>query len=300
VRACIVLSLTACYAPAIPANSTCETACPGDQVCVNGVCRSPGDLGDAGPDGSPFVDSDDDGVFDSEDNCIADANPDQHDEDSDARGDACDRCPHLPGATDPDTDGDGVGDPCDPEPTVARQSWLFFDTFQTERDEWGFSFDATFADDHMLLASGFLELSVPNAETRLVTAGEITEVAMTLPHQHAIAFGEAISNRYYYVEFYDDEDSGNLKITSANQDVFQSFAETPYPRPAPAGAWAWQVDISVGAQTIAMKSTLGGIAYPDLETTVMMPELLADDSFGFGTQNVTARYDYVGVIVTTR
>jgi hypothetical protein len=294
-----VLILTACYSPSIPANGSCETACPGDQVCVSGVCRSPGDAEiDAGPDGSPLVDSDGDGLVDADDNCITVANADQHDEDADARGDVCDRCPHLAGASDSDTDGDGVGDACDPQPAVAKQSWLFFDTFATRRTEWSSSLDATFADDHLLLASGYLQLAVPNAETRLVTAGVITDVSTEPPHQHAISFGEAINGRYYYVEVYDDDDSGNLKITSADQAIFESFAATPYPRPAPTGAWSWQVDISVAAQTIALTSTLGGVAYPDLEATVQMPALLADDAFGFGTQNVTVRYDYVGVIVT--
>ena len=40
-------------------------------------------------------DIDDDGVLNSEDNCIEDYNPNQEDEDSDSIGDVCDPCNNL-------------------------------------------------------------------------------------------------------------------------------------------------------------------------------------------------------------
>jgi hypothetical protein len=40
-----------------------------------------------------YVDTDDDGLFDYEDNCPEDSNPDQTDTDEDGIGDACDLCP---------------------------------------------------------------------------------------------------------------------------------------------------------------------------------------------------------------
>ena len=57
-------------------------------------------------------DSDEDGIFDSVDNCLLTPNPEQDDADGDGSGDACDNCP----VANPDQfDGDenGIGDACD-------------------------------------------------------------------------------------------------------------------------------------------------------------------------------------------
>lgn len=72
------------------------------------------------------ADSDHDGIPDIVDNCVAVANPDQHDEDGDCLGDACDGCAWQPnGAADTvDSDSDGLADVCDPNPTIADR-WLF-------------------------------------------------------------------------------------------------------------------------------------------------------------------------------
>ena len=59
--------------------------------------------------GSPIPDSDNDGVYDMDDNCIYTANPGQEDMDGDSIGDVCD-----------DSDGDGVFDDVDNCPTVAN------------------------------------------------------------------------------------------------------------------------------------------------------------------------------------
>jgi Thrombospondin type 3 repeat/NHL repeat len=71
-------------------------------------------------------DQDDDGIADIDDNCPANANPDQTDTDSDGAGDACDadddndaiadgfdNCPLVANAAQGDLDGDGLGDVCD-------------------------------------------------------------------------------------------------------------------------------------------------------------------------------------------
>lgn len=85
-----------------------------------------GPTSDGAPDASG-LDSDQDGVDDAFDNCVAVANPKvetmgrglvQRDHDGDGRGDACDPCPHLEAATDTDADGDGIGTACDPDDTV--------------------------------------------------------------------------------------------------------------------------------------------------------------------------------------
>lgn len=60
-----------------------------------------------------MLDSDDDGVNDSEDNCPFDFNPGQADSDGDGVGTACDNCPDDPNPDQLDTDEDGVGDACE-------------------------------------------------------------------------------------------------------------------------------------------------------------------------------------------
>jgi len=58
-------------------------------------------------------DSDDDGIPDSEDNCLDVSNPDQINSDGDTLGDACDNCIYVNSEDQSDSDGDGLGDLCD-------------------------------------------------------------------------------------------------------------------------------------------------------------------------------------------
>ncbi|MCA9525789.1 MAG: thrombospondin type 3 repeat-containing protein [Myxococcales bacterium] len=106
---------------------------PKDVRGLFGLSRAPG---------PPTFDSDDDGVPDAEDNCVAQANPGQADRDHDGIGDACDSCrtienpdqldddgdglgnlcdvcPSRPDPQQEDADGDGIGDACDPCPITA-------------------------------------------------------------------------------------------------------------------------------------------------------------------------------------
>jgi len=64
---------------------------------------------------TPAVDTDEDGIFDHEDNCPEIANEFQDDEDTDGVGDECDNCPQHANPDQTDTDGDGIGDACVPE-----------------------------------------------------------------------------------------------------------------------------------------------------------------------------------------
>lgn len=58
-------------------------------------------------------DIDDDGVPDTNDNCVNAPNPDQADGDGDGVGDVCDNCPITSNADQLDGDADGAGDVCD-------------------------------------------------------------------------------------------------------------------------------------------------------------------------------------------
>jgi serine protease len=60
-------------------------------------------------------DGDEDGIFDSLDNCPETPNADQADTDEDGVGDACDNCPDAANPGQEDLDGDGLGEVCDPD-----------------------------------------------------------------------------------------------------------------------------------------------------------------------------------------
>jgi hypothetical protein len=58
------------------------------------------------------IDSDNDGIPDSDDNCPEVPNPDQLNADGDLWGDACDNCILVPNDDQADADADGIGDAC--------------------------------------------------------------------------------------------------------------------------------------------------------------------------------------------
>jgi hypothetical protein len=70
------------------------------------------------------LDTDDDGVPDSYDNCPTVANANQADSDFDGIGDACDNCPTVANANQADVDHDGVGDACDNCPNTCNSQQL--------------------------------------------------------------------------------------------------------------------------------------------------------------------------------
>ena len=78
------------------------------------------------------VDSDNDGIFDSEDNCPDDPNPGQQNSDNDFFGDVCDNCPNVDNEDQTDSDGNGIGDACDSGgeaiPTLSEWGIIIFMT----------------------------------------------------------------------------------------------------------------------------------------------------------------------------
>lgn len=313
------LVLTGCYSPTYAPGSACDSACPGNLVCVAHVCRVPGasdaavDVTGGASDGpsidGPPGDRDGDGVKDDVDNCPNKANPNQHDEDGDSIGDVCDPCPHLAGSA-ADSDGDGVGDACDPQPTIAKQTLAFFDPFTSQLAAWDASSlqQATIGGDHFEMGAGnadsaFARLVVANAETRFYAGGRVLSCsgANVGPHELAISFSVNGSN-YYYVQAYDtDGTDGYLQIMQASGGgtTFTGLAGTAYTGVLPVGAFLFQVDESVAAKTLAFRSTLGGVSRMTLAATATMDPLLsAGASFGFFTRNCDVRFDYFVVVQT--
>lgn len=85
------------------------------------------------------MDTDGDGIPDSQDNCPTVANANQLNEDHDAFGDVCDPCPPFPETTPvTDTDHDGVSDKCDPRPNTPGDKILVFEGFANGKPTtWG-------------------------------------------------------------------------------------------------------------------------------------------------------------------
>ena len=59
------------------------------------------------------VDTDEDSIIDTEDNCLSTSNPNQEDTDSDGIGDACDNCPDDANDLQEDANNNGIGDACE-------------------------------------------------------------------------------------------------------------------------------------------------------------------------------------------
>jgi type II secretory pathway pseudopilin PulG len=72
------------------------------------------------PDGGE-IDSDGDGIANSEDNCPQNANPSQKNSDGDDYGDVCDNCPETDNPEQTNSDSDEYGDACDDCPENSGQ-----------------------------------------------------------------------------------------------------------------------------------------------------------------------------------
>ena len=295
-----------CYSPTYQSGTPCATACPGDLVCIDHVCREPGDVVDAAVptdtniDGPPD-DVDGDGRLDSADNCPSVANVDQHDEDGDLHGDACDPCPHVAGTL-ADADGDKIGDACDPQPAVAKQVLRFFDPFTTDRIEWQHTAGAARVGETLRLSESALsELPITTGALRIAVGGTVDSIIPDREHQLAIAFGvNATETRFHYCEFYDNGTAGGgTLISEAIDGSYPTLAGTPYTGVLPLGAFAMRVDESVAAQQITYQATLGGQVQPVvMASTADAPVLLSGNRLAFWVSNIDARVQYVWVIET--
>lgn len=296
--------LAGCYSPTVTPGVACVDACPGEQVCIDGVCRDPGYVGDAMTDadamidGAPDVDTDGDGVLDGADNCSAVTNADQHDEDADALGDACDPCPHVALGAAADQDADGVGDACDPEPAVGRQRWRVFDPLTSRAAAWSMSNAATFGADSMTLDDGFIRYSIAISDFRVQFGGSLV-VTPGVAQQLVIEIAHQMSSHYYYGEFYGDGTTGYMKITRRDEDMYQVVEGVAHPGSLPSGPFTWAMDASVASQTIAFDTQHGSTDFPLLEGATTTPPLVASTFIHIGTNdNIDVRLDYFVVIET--
>ena len=125
------------YAHSIGADSTTDTTlqAPNAVITTSGIwslaAATPGTLNVGQTNymlSVSYLDVDQDGILDHEDNCPWEYNPTQVDTDGDGTGDACDpdidgdgilngadNCVYVPNAGQEDLDADGIGDTCDPD-----------------------------------------------------------------------------------------------------------------------------------------------------------------------------------------
>ena len=301
--AALAVVLAGCYSPHVTPGVACTSACPGEQVCVEGVCRDPNtdDAGsdattDARIDGSPDVDTDGDGTPNAADNCAAIANVDQHDEDGDDFGDACDPCPHVAIGGAADLDGDGVGDACDPAPAVPKQRWLVFDPLTSRAGEWLVFGGVTFGADAMIIDDGFLRYQRGFTNARIQIAGEVLAIIPNAEHQIAVEISHADDTHYYYAEVYGPGTAGVVKLTRRNAGEFPSVDIEPY-RFLPPGDFAWTFDISVAQQSLALSAQHGATPFRLLEGPALSGQpIVASPYIQLGTTSIEARVDYFVVI----
>lgn len=90
-----------------------DSECPAGFSCTNFGGSTRQCFPDNGYNQCDVIDTDNDGVPDTEDNCPNQSNEGQEDADMDGTGDACDLCPEVASPTQSDSDMDGIGDACD-------------------------------------------------------------------------------------------------------------------------------------------------------------------------------------------
>ncbi len=141
-----------------------------------------------------------------------------HDEDGDGVDDACDVCPHMANPDQGDGDGDLVGDICDPEPTIARQRIVTFDSFVDLAAWTRSSNEASNGDDAVLEALGTSRLIY-----RPYTAmDDLFEIGLSVgtagsPQAIVLLSMDTIASGSYFCELYDNG-SNALQFTYTFDD----------------------------------------------------------------------------------
>ena len=287
-------AIAGCYDPAVQIGLPCGDGCPNGQECGDdGLCYPPGARPDAmsadapppRPDAPP-IDSDGDGVFDGDDNCVDAGNPDQHDEDGDDRGDACDWCPHLADLPQ-DADGDRVGDACDPL-TGTQHRIAFFDPFTSDLPEWTLLGPWTRANDMLSITAGQDHAVVDLAlgESVFEIGGRITALGSMPNRQVTLSVSNDGATLSYYCEIFDDG-TPTVNLTENDNGSYTALDFEPLPNPIPTIAFKF-------ASVQSVSNGLGAcrLDYDTLHTLTGTATLVATPEMHINVQHISIELDY--------
>jgi hypothetical protein len=139
------------------------------------------------------TDEDNDGIDDSEDNCLGLANPSQADQDEDGYGDACDVCPNDADPDQADSDEDGIGDACDYCPElISENTDSDFDGYGDECDNCPSVSNPDQADEN---GDGYGDLCQPPPVTMTLQLGGTAGVAASSSSANYILLGGSFGSR---------------------------------------------------------------------------------------------------------
>jgi len=216
-----------------------------------------------------------------------------HDEDGDGIPDVRDNCPQLANAGQQDSDGDGVGDACDPQPTVPKQTLLWFDPL-TATDPavqldpgWTYGSDELVFDGSKQL--GEIDIAIAVVDVDIWVEGDITSAGTSSP-QFLVSIGED-QFPYEYGEIYEAE----IAITEYDGNVFDDLASTPQATMTHAGAVELHYSANAESGALAWHAGWPGEPYA---LQAAMPGYAGGDRVDIYVQDIAADVRSITLIAT--
>lgn len=159
------------------------------------------------------VDTDEDGIEETVDNCPSIKNTDQLDDDSDTVGDACDNCSLISNASQEALgDGDPMGDACDPHPVTDGDCPILIETFADPM-----TFDA-----HWTTAS-WIGAQQPSATARVETAPGLVRLIPGQVSSHVALLARDLGG-VPLTRSFDVQVLGDVEITVGSLSAYANLA----------------------------------------------------------------------------